>query len=453
MISTKSGGHTGNLVLTLAERLLRANVEVHGNTTVVDLLVDDGECVGAVALSNEGELVIYRAAAVILATGGAAQIFPLNHTPGDITGDGYAMAYRAGAELVNMEFMQYMLRTVHGKAPIVGGPFWTLNPVLRNPDGDEFLAQNLPDGLTVEEVFEQRTVHYPFSSRDSSKWLDAAIQREVREGRCTPRGGVFVDFSKVDLSTARAARPQHHPPVERMKMGDRIIEVAHSAHAINGGIRVDENGASTLPGLFAVGETIAGPHGADRLGGGMLAACAVFGKRAGAAAADRANADGVGEINERSMDPVIERLSKFGGEGGANWHVIRKQLKTTAGKALIAVRNSDLMSEMLAEVQVLRTETLPAAPAGDWDGLIRILETDNLLLVAEMMARAALMRTESRGSHFREDFPDTDEKNWNKNIFWRKSRDDRAGIDEPEHVFRRYRQDPDSNTQVVDVAD
>ena len=444
MVSNRTGGHTGNMVESLAAQAHRHGAIVHEGVTIVDLIVDDDECVGAVAINDDGEMVIYRAAAVIMATGGAAQMFPLSHAPGDITGDGYAIAYRAGAELVNIEFMQYMIRDIRGKPPMAGGPWWTLNPVLRNGKGEEFLQNYLPSNVTVEDVYEQRTHHYPYSTRDVSKWLDIAIQCEIRDGRSCERGGITVDFSDIDLSKAKPARHQHHPPTGGLQLGDGTIEIAHSAHAINGGIRVDEFGESTVTGLFAVGETIAGPHGADRLGGGMLAACNVFGKLTGERAADRARSAGKKEFNENSLERVMERLNRFGsGSGNSSWFEIRKSLKSKAGRSLIAVRSESLLNEMRQLTSTLRYESLLDAPVENRLDLLRILETDNLLFTADLMALAALHRTESRGSHYREDFPEQGGAEWDRSIFWKSG----AG-DEPEPTARQYRQDPNDPEQV-----
>jgi L-aspartate oxidase len=447
MVSNSIGGHTGTMVESLAAQAHRHGAEVHEGITVIDLIVDDGECVGAVGLNDDGDLVIYHAAAVILATGGAAQMFPLSHAPGDITGDGYAIAYRAGAELVNLEFMQYMIREVKGTPPMGGGPWWTLNPVLRNGKGEEFLSNYLPVGVAVEDAYEQRTHHYPYSTRDISKWLDIAIQCELRDGRGTERDAITVDFSRVDLATAKPARPQHHPPTDGIELGDETIEIAHSAHAINGGIRVDESGESTVPGLFAVGETIAGPHGADRLGGGMLAACNVFGKRAGERAADRARSVGRKEFNESALEPITMRVNRYGsGSDDVSWFDVRKDLKTVAAKSLIAVRSDSLLTEMRDATSSLRHEALLDVPVRDRRDLLHVLETDSLLFTADLMAMAAQHRTESRGSHYREDFPGRSDEEWKHNVFWKMGPDG-----QPQPTAGRYRQNPADPRQVVAV--
>jgi succinate dehydrogenase/fumarate reductase flavoprotein subunit len=446
MVADESGGHTGNMIAVLAARFGQLGGQVDPDTTVVDLLVRDGACVGALAIDPDGDLIAYRTGAVVLATGGASQMFPLSTTPGEITGDGYGMAFRAGGELVNLEFMQYMWRPIHGTPPDVGGPFWSLNPAVRGRDGADLLAAALPPGVAAERVFHDRTLHYPFSSRDDGRWLDIAVQRAIRAGRGTARGGVTVDFSGVDLARARAPRPQHHPPRATMGPGDPRIEVTHAAHAINGGIRVSEWGESTVPGLYAVGETIGGPHGADRLGGGMLAACNVFGARAGRRAA--AYAAGAARVapTPALLERPLARLAGFRGGGAVTWGEIRRALKELTAATLLVVRDGAGLTRMVDEARRLRHDVLPGASFGDARSLAYLLETDNLLLTAELMARAALAREESRGSHYREDFPERDDGRWLVNLFWRQERD------EPVARRARYRQDPDAPRQVEELA-
>ncbi|MGH2405341.1 MAG: FAD-binding protein [bacterium] len=447
MAADPIGGHTGNMVATLAGLFTDRGAEVHEHTTVVDLLVEGGVCVGALAINPDGELVAYRAGAVVLATGGAGQMFLVTRVPADVTGDGYAMALRAGAELVNMEFMQHMFTPVAGQQPRMSGPFWSLNPVVRDSKGEDILRSALPSGVTSDEVYLDRTLHYPFSCRDNSKWLDVAIQRAIRAGRGTARGAVLVDFSHVDTALARQPRPQHVPSSATVELGDPVIEVTHAAHAINGGIRVDEWGQSTVPGLFAVGETIAGPHGADRLGGGMLSACNVFGARAGKRAAEYARGIGRVAISAELIATAMSRLDRFDRGSGATWPDVRTALKGLATGTLIVLRNPAGLGSMLDEGRRLKRDLQERVSIPDRQALVHVLETENLLLVAEVMVRAALLRTESRGSHFREDYPDRDDRQWLASIFWKLA----DGMPVP--TFGRYRQDPRSSVQVERVAD
>ena len=442
MAADARGGHTGNMVATLARRLTAHGVEVHEHTMVLDLLLENGACVGALALDADGRTVAYRAGAVVLATGGAGQMFPVNTAPGEVTGDGYAMALRAGAQLVNMEFMQYMVRVIAGRPPDLGGPFWSLGPVIRDSAGEDVLGAALPAGVGAADVYVQRTLHYPFSSRDHSKWLDIAIQRTIRSGRGTARGAVLVDFSHVDAASARPARPQHRPPAPRVAIGDPLIEVTHAAHAINGGIRVDEWGQSTVPGLFAVGETIAGPHGADRLGGGMLAACNVFGARAGPRAAEYARGIGRAPITSALLAGPLGRLDRFKPGTPTSWQPARRALRSMAAATLVVLRSAAGLETMRGEARRLRDALPEGADLLTPRTSVHALETENLLLVAETMAGAALLRRESRGSHFREDYPERDDPRWLVNILWT--------LEGGELVpsIGRYRQDPSSPVQV-----
>jgi fumarate reductase (CoM/CoB) subunit A len=442
MAADARGGHTGNMVATLVRRFAAHGVEVHEHTTVLDLLLENGACVGALAFDADGRTVAYRAGAVVLATGGAGQMFPVNTAPGEVTGDGYAMALRAGAQLVNMEFMQYMVRVLAGRPPDLGGPFWTLGPVIRDSAGEDVLRATLPAGVGAEDVYLQRTLHYPFSSRDHSKWLDIAIQRAIRSGRGTARGAVVVDFSRVDPGSARPARPQHRPPAPRVAIADPLIEVTHAAHAINGGIRVDEWGQSTVPGLFAVGETIAGPHGADRLGGGMLAACNVYGARAGPRAAEYARGTGPPPMTAALAAGPLGRLHRFQPGSRTSWRPARRALRARAAATLVALRSGAGLEAMHAEARRLR-DALHGGPDVLTPRMaVHALETENLLLVAEAMVRAALLRRESRGSHFREDYPERDDGHWLVNILWT--------LEGGELVpsLGRYRQDPSSPVQL-----
>ncbi len=446
MPGSDEGGHTGNMMSTLAREFTKRGVTLHEHTTVIDLLVQSGACVGAMAINPDGAFVIYRAGAVILATGGAAQMFPVNLFPMEITGDGHAMAFRAGAELVNMEFMQLMIQTVAGRPPQLGGSIWAAMPVVRNALGEDVLPRYLPTGVTVEQVMWDRTFHTPFSSRDVSRYLDVAIAKEVLEGRGLPSYQMIVDFSQVNLSQIRRPRRLFSPPPAQMTLGDPRIKVAPGGHTINGGLRVDEWGQSTVTGLLAAGEVAAGSHGADRLGGGMISACSVFGARAGHRAAEYARAAGRPDLQPDVLDVAAQRLSGFGRSSDGDWTAIRKSLQSLCLRHLHVIRNEQGLRELADSAASLRREVLPKAPIQDARALVGVLETDGLLFVAELAARAALLRRESRGGHLREDYPNVDDARWNASLFWRK----RDG--EPVIFAGRYRQDVAEAVQVSDVT-
>ena len=416
-------GHAGDIVMVLKRQVEARDIPVHENVFVTDLLVDEGVCRGALALGPDGDVITYRAGAVVLGTGGARQIFPPSAAHRiDTTGDGYAMAFRSAAELTNMEFAQFMLHVVVSRPMTVPGHFWALFPRLVNSLGDDALSPYLPAGITHEQVMWDRTLHAPFSCRDASAWLDIAVTTELREGRGSPEGGIYADFSKVDLGRFTPSRPMHMPQDYSVKpvLPDGPAQVRDMAHAINGGLRIDERAESTISGLYAAGETAAGPHGADRLGGGMVTNCQVYGARAGRFAAEHARAVGDHPLPRAAVDWALGRLEGFG-RGEADADDVFRQLAATAGRNLMVVRNARGLEETIAAIGSLREEVLPRVAVGEGRLLRRAIEADNSLLVAELMARAALRRQESRGSHYREDHPTRNDADWRVNIFLRPS--------------------------------
>lgn len=414
-------GHAGDIVMVLQRQMEMRDIEVHENVFFTDLLVQEGDCRGAMALGPDRDVLVYRAGAVVLGAGGARQIFPpAGQHRMDTTGDGYAMALRAGAELTNMEYAQFMLQAVVPGRLSVPGSFWVLFPKLRNCHGDEFLDRYLPAGTSGEQAMCERTLHAPFSCRDASGWLDIAISAEIRDGRGTTGGGVIADFSEVDLSRFRPSRPTHIPDDYSREpvLPEGPVHLRNTAHAINGGVRIDERAESTVKGLFAAGEVAAGPHGADRLGGGMVTNCQVFGARAGRYAAEHALTPGAGKLEEGMLTLALERLRAFG-RGQRSPEDIFRALHEAAGRDLMVVRNAQGLEDLIATIRGLREEWLPEVVTDDVHSLRRAIEAENSLLTAELMARAALMRRESRGSHFREDHSQQDDDNWRVNIIFR----------------------------------
>ncbi len=420
-IANSGHGHAGDVVQVLVAQLKRRSVEIHENVFISDLLVDDGTCIGALGLAEDAQVVIYRAGAVVLAAGGARQVFPLEpgRTRIDTTGDSYAMALRAGAELTNMEFTQYMLHPVPPFSVKAPGVFWALAPALKNRFGEDVLSQHLPAGVDAHEAMLKRTLHYPFSTRDESKWIDIAIARELATGGGTQQGALYLDFSTVDLCAFTPSRPQHIPedfarPVE---LPEHPVQIRPAAHAVNGGILIDEQAESSLSGLFAVAEAAAGPHGADRLGGGMVSAGQVFGARAGRFAAIRARSHNGKGVPNRSLEQPLRRLA-FNRSGGDAPDKLLSCLQAATGKHLVVRRTASGLQSLVAAIQDLVETQLPRLAVLDADDLRRAIEVENALTTATLMAHAAMLRTESRGSHYREDFPDQDDTNWRRNIIF-----------------------------------
>jgi L-aspartate oxidase len=409
--------HFKPIVKALGAEASRRGIRVADNLMVTDLIVRDGQCLGAYALDPAGDPVVIRAKSTILTTGGASQLFATNLYPSDITGDGYAMALRAGARLANMEFMQAGISVVSPFVNLFGNYLWDAHPNLTDKEGQAFVRDYLPEGLTLEEVIHEKQRHFPFSSSDISKYIEISVQRAINEGRASDEGGVFLDFQSTDFgrvladpqrSIARMWPTTHAWYREKgVDLFKDKVQIACSAHAINGGVLIDEKAQSSLPGLFAAGEVAAGPHGADRLGGNMAVTCQVFGARAGREAAKRAK-----EIDHVAIDAVYDEqrafLAAFKGRGPLKLATIRGELQRSANRHLLILRNGPGLQTLSARCGELR-EDLRANAAIDGPADVRsALEINNLLDVAEMMELAASVRKESRGSHYREDFPDKD---------------------------------------------
>jgi fumarate reductase (CoM/CoB) subunit A len=413
-IPNSGHGHAGDIVMVLQKQIAARGLLVRERLFVVDLIVRDGVCCGAVALDADGEAVLVRAGAVVLGTGGARQLFPPETDRLiDTTGDGYAMALRAGATLGNMEFTQYMLRLdPQGQRLDVPGFVWALYPTLRNARGEEILSRYLPSGVGAEEAMWARTLHHPFSCRDASGWLDIAIAIESQR-----TGYAWVDFSDVDLERFVPSRPNHLPEdmTRRPILPEGPVLVRNTAHAVNGGVVIDAGGASMLPGLYAAGEVAGGPHGADRLGGGMVTNCQVFGARAGRhAAAFALGGDGAStHVAAEAREVLARRLGRFGGGGDSrDVEAVFQRLQAATEERLMVMRDTEGLAALLRDVEALLAEELPAVDVAHPATLRRAIEAENSLLTAQMMATAALLRRESRGSHFRADYPQRDDARW-----------------------------------------
>lgn len=411
-------GHAGEIVWAMIDESKKYDIEVHQDVFITDLLVEKGECVGAMALGPDGQAMVYRTGAVMLGAGGARQIFPPVVFRGiDTTGDGYAMALRAGAELTNMEYIQYMVLPEDFSMMDIPGMYWSVFPKMRNCLGEEVLSRYLPDGLTAEEAMRNRCLHMPFSMRDGSGWIDVTVAKEQNEGRDVPGGGLYLDFSECDLENYEPVI-QHHFDEGKLKRKairpGKEARVVTTAHASNGGILINEQAQASLPGLFAAGEVCSGPHGADRLGGGMVSMGIVFGARAGKYAAKHAKQADRSPLRESALAPALERLNTQGGDRKAD--DLFDKLQETMGRDFLNVKSRPGCEKLLKDIEELRGGWLPNLKRQDLPTLRRTIEAENSLKVAELMVRAALAREETRGNHYREDFPEIDDEKWRKNI-------------------------------------
>ena len=397
--SLTCGGSTGReMVGVLKREISRLGVEVMENVRVFDLIQDDrGRVCGVTALFNNVALVI-AAKAVILASGGAGRIFRHHVNPPSLEGDGWCMAYRAGARLINMEFFQIgpAVLKPHMKF-IIHSHMWRLRPRLTNGLGEEFLGGYCPSGVSPDGVLSLKAMSYPFSVRTASMFLDIAVFKEVMSGRGTPSGGVFFDVTHVGRKTLEERAPITYRMIKQAgaDLSKEKIEFGLVVQNFNGGVSIDSDGFTGVEGLYAAGEVTGAVHGADRPGGNNLIDTQVFGFRAGRAAAEHATEAGPNVT--RMNTPEHSEMERSSEEDVA----FIKGSAALYSSNLTIVRTKKGLEEILQFVDFYRGH--------------RNLFVRNRLLLGEILATAALTREESRGTHYREDFPRSDPA-WGKRV-------------------------------------
>ena len=409
--------HGAPIMEALVRQIRNTNISVRERTMIVSLLVQDGECVGAMGVDEtKGDIVVIKAGATVIGTGGDADLFMLNLNPPCITGDGYAMGYEAGAELMNLEFKQIFLGTVYPTKNMITNGL-PLHVKLTNAMEEEFLQNYLPEGASVEECLAQRQLHNPFSTRDPlSRYVDIAIMGEVKAGRGTKHHGIYLDRRDPRIPPLAITRNEFW--LYRGIDFDRdLVEVGACHHSSLGGFRIDENGETTLPHLYAAGEAAAGPHGVDRIGGHMLLASQVFGARAGRHAAKQSGRKKHLDIDNRVLSTKEERIIALRDKkGDQRPREVKRKLQESAYYNLLVAKSEASLARFLSDVTSIKKELVPRLSVASPQELIEALELQNLLSLAEVEAHVCLERRESRGSHYREDFPNQDDKNWLRSV-------------------------------------
>lgn len=401
-----------SLVRVLRGELIRRDVDIHQNIMVTRLLTCDRKVCGAMGLNlYSGELFVYRSKAIVLATGGAGQLYLINTHDVRNVGDGYALALQAGASLMDMEFIQ----------------FYPLAFV--TPDSLRGMVGSISDLCHLYNTHKERFMEKVDPERLERATRDVvarAILREVQEGRGTKQGGVFCDMTFHPPGFVKKYIPTLYDLYLKVgyDMEKEIIEVAPTYHYTMGGIRVDERWASDVEGLYAAGEAAGGVHGANRLGQNSLSDILVSGKRAGAFAARHALGQKTLSIEPAQVKAEEERIARFfrtPKSSGLSPIGIKKKIRTTMTADVGVVRSAASLKRALAEIQRIKEEDLPKVSLSSFSRrfnreLIDALDVVNMQLLAEAITRAALMREESRGAHYREDFPGLDNRNWLKHI-------------------------------------
>ena len=432
------GDRTGlEMIRTLQDHGIHEGMDVHMEVTVLALLRDGDRIAGAFAYDRErGRFKIFRAKAVVMATGGIGRAYNITSNSWEYTGDGQALAYLAGADLQDMEFVQFhptgMIWPPSVRGILVTEGVRGEGGVLRNRDGKRFMFENIPDNYKPQTAdSEEEGWRYTQGDKNARRppelltrdHVARMIVREVKEGRGSPHGGVFLDISWIKEKLPNAAEhirkklpSMYHQFMQLagIDITKEPMEIGPTTHYVMGGIRVDgDTQMSTLPGLFACGECAAGLHGANRLGGNSLSDLLVFGKRAGQYAAEFARTQPASALSEVEIEDAAKRaLAPFDrGAAGEGPYQVQESLQTTMQNYVGIVRVQDEMERALSEIEVLKQRAENVGVPGNREynpGWHTALDLRHLLIISEGITKSALERKESRGGHFRDDYPDKD---------------------------------------------
>lgn len=400
-----------------------AGVEVIEETMITDLLTNKGQVAGAVGLNiRTGDFTVFKAKSVVLATGGLMRIYPITTAPEELTGDGYGMAYRAGAELINMEFPMFLpgcfvwppaLRGID--FPFLVSTERELRGWLLNKYGERFMERWDP-------------VNMECTTRDIAS---VAMTIEVLEGRGSPHGGVYVSLKHLPDNLIEYAG-EWAPWYKGFKYGNfdlkkllpdlkkYAMEAVPASHFTNGGIKINEKCETNIKGLYAAGEVTGGVHGANRLSGNAFTEFAVFGVRAGRYAAEQAKGSSLVSVNEKQVKSLEKESLKPLENEGVKPIELRERIQKLSWEKLGPVRTNEGLRGAIKEIGNLKRQVEHIGTVckdrrynKEW---VEAIQVKNMTLMLEMINRAALMRTESRGAHYQRDFPNTDNVNWLKNI-------------------------------------
>jgi succinate dehydrogenase / fumarate reductase flavoprotein subunit len=429
------------MIRTLQDHGIHQGITVHMEYTIVDLLKDAGRVVGAFGYDRErGRFRVFKAKAVVVCTGGLGRAYKVTSNSWEGTGDGVSLAYHAGAELLDMEFIQFhptgMIWPPSVMGLLVTESVRGEGGVLRNKDGKRFMYDDIPENYKSQTSTDpEEGWRYTQNDKNAKRppelltrdHVARCINREVKAGRGSPHGGVFLDISWIKEKIPNSAEhikkklpSMYHQFMQlaNLDITKEPMEIGPTTHYAMGGIRVNgDTQATNVPGLFAAGECAAGLHGANRLGGNSLSDLIVFGKRAGEYAAKYAQENPAGQINDAQVEAAArEAMEPFerGATTGATAdgpYQVQHELQEMMQKLVGIVRLENEMATALEGISKLKERAAKVAVYGHREynpGWHTAIDLKHLLTISEAITISALDRKESRGGHFREDFPDKD---------------------------------------------
>lgn len=432
------GDRTGlEMIRTLQDHGIHQGIDFHMECTVLSLLKDGDRVSGAFGYYREyGNFVVFKAKAVILATGGIGKAYAITSNSWEYTGDGQSLAYEAGADLMDMEFVQFhptgMVWPPSVRGILVTEGVRGEGGILKNSEGKRFMFEDIPENYKNQTATNaEEGWRYVTGDKNANRppelltrdHVARCIVREVKEGRGSPHGGVYLDIAWIKEKIPNA--PEHikrklpgmyhqFKELAGIDITQEAMEIGPTTHYVMGGVRVHpETQMSTVPGLFAAGECAAGLHGANRLGGNSLSDLLVFGKRAGAHAAEFARSNGAGSFDESQVEKTASwAVAPFGDGRTENPFQVQKDLQQMMQSLVGIVREEAEMKEALAELEALKARYQAVSVDGNRDynpGWHTAMDLKNMLTVSEAITKSALTRKESRGGHFRIDYTGKDE--------------------------------------------
>ena len=409
------GDRTGaELLNALKEEIIKRDIECIEEVMITSLVTDGNQVIGATGLNlKDSSLIYFQAKATILASGGAGQLYPVTSNTFQKNGDGYAISYRAGANLVDMEQIQFhptgMVAPESKKGVLVTEAVRAEGGKLINSEGERFMSKYAPEKMEL-------------ATRDV---VARSIYQEIIEGRGTENGGVYLDISHLDDDYIDEKLETMVLQFENVGVDIKHgpIEVAPTAHHFMGGLKIDTDASSSLENLFGAGEVCGGVHGANRLGGNALADTQVFGKIAGESASKAAKESEL-KTNDEMVQEEASRIEGLIKKGSIKPKEFKNRIKSLMWEKVAIVREEKTLNEALGQLQEMQKELvdLDVSDKKQYNtDLVTALEVINMLEICILTVKSAIIRRESRGAHFRSDFPESKDE-WKKSIIINKNK-------------------------------